>query len=177
MIDYEEIQKNIQKIYDGNNNLNTLMDFENIIDSLHLYSYDNWAEGEVIKGPDVSRYWINVTLMYPYKQMPDPEGALRLTNYGCKVAFKISKFLESVDINTPDDLEIEPITGKRKPKKKVNKVWLVHISMPRHFIDDFNSNRIRVNGVEINMTDISKAKDENIDTISKQTDTNNNDFE
>lgn len=177
MIDYEDIQKNIQKIYDGNSNLNTLMDFENIIDSLHLYSYDNWADGEVIDGPDVSRYWINITLMYPYDKMPDPDGALRLTNYGCKVLYKISKFLQSVDIESPEDLEIEPITARRKPKKKVEKVWLVQISMPRHFIDDFNSNRIRVNGVEINMTDISKAKDENIDTVTKQTDINDNDFE
>lgn len=177
MIDYEQIEQNIKKIYDGNNSLNTLMDFENIIDSLHLYSYDNWIEGEIIQGPDVSRYWINITLMYPYKKMPDPDGALRLTNYGCKVIYKTSRFLKSVNIETPDDLELEPITSKRKPKKKVDKVWLVEISMPRHFIDDFNSDRITVNGVEINMTDISKAKDENIDTVTKQTDINKNDFE
>lgn len=174
MIDSEEIEQNLKKIYDDNNSLNTLIDFENLLDSLHVYSYKNWIEGEVIKGPEISRYWINISLIYPYHKMPDPDGSLRLTYHGCKVSYSKHTYIESVEIESPDDMKMEPQSGRRKPKTKKNYVWFINIKVPRHLIDEFESGRIRVNGVEINMSDISKAKDQNIDTVKKAYTDNDN---
>ena len=50
--------------------------FEGVLDSLDLYAFKNWDKGEVLEGPNVSRHFIEVTLMYPHKQMPDPDGPL-----------------------------------------------------------------------------------------------------
>ena len=32
-------------------------------------------KGEILEGPTVGRHYVNVKLLYPYKQMPDPMGA------------------------------------------------------------------------------------------------------
>lgn len=176
MINSEEIEQNLEKIYDNNSSLNTLIDFENLLDSFHIYAYKNWIEGEIIKGPEISRYWIEVSLIYPYEKMPDPDGSLRLTYHGCKVSYSKQKYIESVEIKTPDDMTMKSNTGKRKPKTKKTYVWFVNIKIPRHLIDEFESGRITVNGVEINMTDISRAKDQNIDTVKKSYMDNENDI-
>jgi hypothetical protein len=129
-----------------------------------LYAYKNWEYGEVIAGPDVSRYWITVSLMYPYKMMPDPDGALRLIDHGARVFFRQEELLEPVKVVTPDDLGPEdPKTGKRKPKKKKSKIWIVDIEMPRDFVNEFESSKVNINGVDIDMADVDSAYDSDYD--------------
>ncbi len=86
--DIEQLKDTLDGIVDSTNSLNVLIEFEEVLDALHIYSYKNWEYGEVIAGPDVSRYWITITLMYPRNLMPDPDGALRLIKHGAKVYFK-----------------------------------------------------------------------------------------
>ena len=162
MIDTQQIKDTIASVYDGNTALDMLLEFEGVLDQLHLYAYKNWMAGEVVAGPDISRYWIEVTLMYPHKMMPDPEGALRLTKHGCYVYFQKEKYITNMDIKTPDDLETND-KGERKPKKVKTDVWLVKIAMPRHFVDEFKSEKINVNGVEIDMSDVDDAYNEGLD--------------
>ena len=40
------------------------------MDEMGIYTYKNWLEGEVVAGPEVGRYWVDITLMYPREQMP-----------------------------------------------------------------------------------------------------------
>ena len=70
------------------------------------YAYKNWQYGEVVDGPKMGRHWITVTLMYPNKLMPDPNGANRLVNYDCKVNYRKAVYVTPVKIKTQDDLEI-----------------------------------------------------------------------
>jgi hypothetical protein len=174
MITPDDITKNLQKIYDGETNLDMLIEFEGVLDNLHLYAYKNWFKGEIIEGPEISRYWIEVSLLYPYEHMPDPEGALRLTKVGCHVHFVKQRMKLSVDIKDPDDLEMTK-DGKRKPKKVVVPVWIVQIAMPRQFISEFASEKIKLNGVDIDLGDVIDAKDENLD--STRDDDNDDTFE
>ena len=37
----------------------------------------NWFKGEIVEGPEIEKYWVTVTLMYPHKLMPTP-GAERI---------------------------------------------------------------------------------------------------
>ena len=73
--------------------LDTLMDMERVLDNLNIYAYKNWIEGEIVEGPNIDRYWVTVTLMYHQAQMPDPEGAMRLTKNGCKVYFAEEEYI------------------------------------------------------------------------------------
>ena len=54
----EQLKQTLDDIVDSSSNLNVLIEFEEVLDNLHLYSYKNWEFGEVIAGPEVSRYWI-----------------------------------------------------------------------------------------------------------------------
>ena len=162
MVQINDIKDTIDSIYDGNTKLDMLLEFESILDNLHLYAHKNWINGEVADGPHISRYWVEATLMYPKKMMPDPDGELRLTKHGCYVYLQEEDFIVNVDINSPDDLETSD-RGERKPKKAKKPVWLVKIVMPRHFVDEFNSSKIEVNGVEIDLSDVDDAYQEGLD--------------
>jgi hypothetical protein len=167
MIDDNEIAKTLKKIYDTDTSLDMLLEFEEVLDTLHIYAYKNWIIGEVAGGPEISRYWVEVTLMYPYKQMPDPDGALRLIKHGCYVYYGKYKYRVSKEIETPDDLELTVTgssTSKRKPKKEIIQVWLVKISMPRHFVDEFDSEKVKINGAEIDMSAVTDAFDKGLDS-------------
>lgn len=166
--DLNDLKQTLDNLVDSSSDLNVLLEFEKMLDDLHIYSYKNWEYGEVLAGPDVSRYWVTVTLMYPYKMMPDPDGALRLIKHGARVFFGKDKFVEPVKIVTPDDLGPEdPQTGKRKPKMKKSTVWTVTIEMPRSYINEYESSKIVINGIDIDLSEIDSAYDSDInDNIS-----------
>ena len=84
MKEIEELKATLDNLIDSSSDLDILLEFEEVLDNLNLYAYKNWDYGEVIAGPEVSKYWITVTLMYPRKLMPDPDGALRLTKNNCR---------------------------------------------------------------------------------------------
>jgi hypothetical protein len=134
MRDIKDILLNIETIYGSNNTLNTLKDFERVIDELDVYVFDNWIDGELLEGPKESRYWISATFMWPHKKMPDPRGGKRLTEYGCKVSFKEDYVSEVRKIKTPDDIR----PGTKKGKIDQKKVWEVEIRMPKKLIFDLH---------------------------------------
>jgi len=173
MIKNSQIVDTLKKIYDGTTALDMMLEFEEVLDTLHIYAYKNWFDGEVVDGPKISRYWVELTLMYPYKKMPDPDGARRLIKQGCYVHYAKKKYQVSKDIQTPDDVEMDS-NGIRKPKKEVVSVWLVKISMPRHFIDEFNSEKIKINGSEISMSAVTDAYDDDLDSVKRNGDDNDN---
>ena len=115
MKEIEELKDTLDSLVDSSNDLNILIEFEEVLDNLNIYSYKNWEFGEVIAGPEVTKYWITVTLMYPYKMMPDPDGAMRLTKHGARVFFGKETFIEPKKIESPDDLMAPDENGKRKP--------------------------------------------------------------
>lgn len=125
-----EAEKSFREL-DSKNMQGTLIQIEDYLDSNHLYSFANWIEGIVWDGPIVKRYWISITLKYPYKKMPDPQGALRLVNSGATVTFKESVEYVPIEVKQPDDLD--PAT--RKPKEEKIDIWLITIRVPRRFIE------------------------------------------
>lgn len=110
----------------------TLIQFEDYLDNNHLYAFKNWLDGIIWDGPNVRRYWVDITLKYPYKKMPDPQGAMRLVNTGAKITYKEDVEVVSVTPKNADDLD--PLTNK--PKEKEEDIWLITILVPRRFIED-----------------------------------------
>lgn len=118
-----------------NNNitlLDMLLQFEQVLEDSGLYGYMNWEYGEVLFGPDLKKYWFEVGLMYDRDSMPDPEGALRLKQLGCKVFFEEAKFKYSRRVQNPDDVQ-SGVT--RQAKQEIKDIWVVKIKMPRRLIN------------------------------------------
>jgi hypothetical protein len=132
MADIKDIIQNIETIYGSNNSLNLLKDFERVIDELDTYVYDNWLDGELVAGPKESRYFVECTFMWPQDKMPEPQGGLRLIDYGCKVEIGESVVTKVRKIKTPDDIR----PGTRKGKLDHEPIWLVKITMPKKLMSD-----------------------------------------
>ena len=77
----------IVEVSKSNTLLDMLMEFEKTLDELDLYAFKNWDKGEILEGPEIGRHYVNVKLLYPHKQMPDPEGAKRLIARDCLVKY------------------------------------------------------------------------------------------
>jgi len=153
----KDVQGVLSRLATDKDAFSMLLEFERTLDNVELYAFDNWFNGEIVAGPQISRYWFTCVLMYPYKMMPDPEGALRLEKYGCQVSYEESVFKHPVKIKGKESYE-DPYTKKAKIKK--HKVWLVTIKMPRRFIDEEIDNAIAfMKDVEVDVTDIEAAYD------------------
>ena len=156
-IKQNDIIDNLRSI-DGNGTLlDILLEFEHMLDEQGMYAYENWKLGEVAHGPKLSRYWLNVVLMYPYLKMHNPTAALRLKNIGCDVKFKKATLKVPVTVKSQEDLD-----EKKKPKLKNHTVWLVDVWMPRKFVDEALTNRNVVDG-DINQSELSNAYEAGLD--------------
>jgi hypothetical protein len=87
-IDYTSIINTIKGVYFSDGMINSLLDFERVLDEADLYAYKNWDLGELVRGPNVEKYSVSCVFMYPEKLMPDPRGGKRLIKLGCTIKFK-----------------------------------------------------------------------------------------
>ena len=134
MANVKDIIKNIENIYNSDNALNILKDFERVLDELNVYVYENWLDGELVVGPIDTRYFVECTFMWPKKKMPEPRGGMVLLDYGCKVEFGESSISKVRKIKKPEDIR----PGTRKGKIDHEEVWLVKIAMPKKLMNDIN---------------------------------------
>ncbi len=156
-IKQNDILDNLRGI-DGNETLlDILLEFEHMLDEQGMYAYENWKLGEVAHGPKLSRYWLNVTLLYPYLKMPNPKAALRLTNIGCDVKFKKATLKVPRIVKKHEDLDKD-----KKPKLDNHPVWLVDVWMPRKFVDEALSNKNIIDG-NIDQSELSNAYETGLD--------------
>ena len=61
-MDIVDIVKNTKKIYMSESSLETLLDFERVLDQLDIYAFENWKRGELVEGPIVDRHWVTASL-------------------------------------------------------------------------------------------------------------------
>jgi len=125
--DILDVIKNIQDLYENNNSLAILKDFERVLDEMDVYVYENWQDGELAYGPKVDRHWIKVGFMWPEDKMPNPIAGKRLTELGCKVTYQKSHLLEPRKIRTQEDLR----PGTKKGKLDRHSIWIVEVQMPK----------------------------------------------
>lgn len=163
MIDINEIAATISSIKKNKNTLNILLEFEGVLDELHIYAYENWIKGEVIKGPIISKYWVEVYLLYPASQMPNPIAAERLIKHGCYVFFQKDTLTSNVRIKSPDDLIMNQDRQKHVPDERTIDVYVVKIVMPRHLLSDYDVRKINAMDGEIDLDEIVDAFDQGLD--------------
>ncbi len=132
MHDIVNVIKNLQTLSENNNAFSVLKDFERVLDELDIYVFKNWDEGELVVGPVVNRYSVTCKFMWDLKEMPDPEGARRLHDYGCEVQYSKEKILIPRKIKDPEDYR----PGTKKGKIDVHPIWIVTIEMPKKLMQD-----------------------------------------
>jgi hypothetical protein len=156
------VNKLIDKLNDSKSLIDVLIQIESFMDGLDLYVYKNWFDGEIVDGPNIKRYWVSIILKYPFNKMPDPEGGLRLIKHGAKISYKKSYEETPIPIKDPSDYR----DGTKKPKMKKEQIWLVDVQIPRRFIEELDDNDLELYADEIELDDVSDARDDDIDTSS-----------
>ena len=160
------INDNIRKISDTNTLLDMLLEFEGVLDTFDIYAYKNWDKGEVINGPKLGRYFIDVHLMWKAEEMPDPEALLRLKKNDCEVKMFKDQLTKSKKITSVEDTEV--VTRGNKPRRVAKKenfdIWVVEIKMPRRFVDEFSTEQIEAaEDAYVDMEAIQSGMDQNLE--------------
>jgi hypothetical protein len=155
----KQIITNTKSLYEAESYMSTLVDFERVLDNVHLYAYENWIKGELVEGPKVEKHWVTCSFMWPKRMMPEPMGAKRLIDYNIKVTYKKDLLESPVKIKNPSDYE----EGTRYPKMKLDPIWVVEIKMPRTIMQDIYRGTMEVEGEKIDLDDINNAYQQDLD--------------
>jgi hypothetical protein len=151
-----DLLDNTKKIFMTDSSVNTLMDFERVIDELDIYAFANWKKGELVDGPIYEKYFVTCTFMWPYKHMPDPRGAERLLQYEVLAKYRKDYYEHPVTVKSPDDFQ----PGTKVPKMTKSPVWLVEIIMPKKLMQDIHQGAVELEGQSVDAEDIEKAYEE-----------------
>ena len=154
--DIKKILDNTKEIYMTDSSLETLLDYERVLDDLDLYAFDNWKRGELVEGPIYEKYFVTCTFMYDYKNMPDPAGGERLLNYGCEITYKKDTLEYPVDVKSYTDFK----PGTKMPRMVSKPVWLVTITMPKQLMSDIEQGSVELENGLLDQEDIEQAAEE-----------------
>lgn len=166
--DYWLVADNIKNLYMSEGSILSLLDFERVLDELDIYAFKNWQLGELVDGPEIGRYSVTCTFMWPEKLMPDPRGARRLLPFDCSIKFKKTRIKIPVKVEDPDDY----IPGTHKARIIERPVWLVEITMPKSLMSDIRTGSIELEGENIDLEDLDSAYEEDLDQDEYKQDDN-----
>ena len=154
-----DVIENTKEIFMTDSSLNSLMDFERVLDELDLYVFAHWKEGELVEGPVYEKYFVTCTFMWPYKLMPDPRGGERLLDYDCEVYYSKDQLEYPIKVEDPDDFE----PGTKMPKMKKTPIWLVTIVMPKKLMQEIQQGSLELESATLDLEDVEKAYEEGDD--------------
>jgi len=154
-----DVIQNTKEIFMTDSSLNTLLDFERVLDELDLYVFKHWKEGELVQGPQYEKYFVTCTFMWPYKHKPDTRGAKRLADYGCVVKYKKDILEYPIKLKTPGDFE----SGTKMPKMGKIPIWLVTVIVPKKLMQDINQGSLELEGETIDAEDLDQSLDQGLD--------------
>ena len=162
--DYWQVAQNIQDIYLSEGSLLTLLDFERVMDELDVFAFKNWAIGELVSGPEISKYRVTCIFMWPEALMPDPRGGRRLLPFDCTVRYKLTNMKIPVKIEDPSDYR----PGTKKARITEKKIWLVEITMPKSLMSDIRTGSVELEDQDIDLEDLDDAYEQDLDKDSYQ---------
>ena len=157
-VDYWQVSKTIKDLYLSDGSINSLLNFERVLDEVDLYAFKNWDLGELVQGPEISRYTVQCTFMWLGDSMPDPRGAKRLLPFDCIVKYKKSTMEIPVKVKEPEDFR----EGTKKPKIIKKDIWLVEITMPKDLITDIQTGSTELEGQDIDLEDLNLAYEQDL---------------
>lgn len=169
--DYWQVADNIRDIYMSEGSLTTLLDFERVLDEVDIYAFRNWEIGELVDGPEIGKYRVTCTFMWPLRMMPDPRGAKRLLTFDCEVEYQRKEIKIPIKITDPSDYR----PGTKKAKLVTKDVWLVTITMPKALMNDIRTGSIEMEDQDIDLDELDQAYEQDLDKEESQSDEQAND--
>jgi len=157
--DIKDVLENIKSISMTDSAVNSLIDFERVIDELDVYAFANWKKGELVEGPKYEKYFVVCTFMWPHKKMPDPRGGERLLDYGCEVKYKRDHLQYPIKVKDYDDFK----PGTKVPKQARVPVWLVEIVMPKQLMQEINQGSVELESGTVDAEDIEQSYEVGLD--------------
>lgn len=164
--DYWQVADNIRDIYMSEGSLTTLLDFERVLDEVDIYAFKNWDIGELVDGPEIGKYRVTCTFMWPLKMMPDPRGGRRLLAFDCEVEYQRREIKIPIKITDPSDYR----PGTKKAKLTTREVWLVTITMPKALMNDIRTGSIEMEDQDIDLDELDQAYEQDLDKEAEQDD-------
>jgi hypothetical protein len=155
----KDVIENTKELFMTDSSLDSLMDFERVLDELDLYVFAHWKDGELVEGPVYEKYFVTCTFMWPYKLMPDPRGGERLLSYDCEVYYAKDILEYPIPVEDPNDFE----PGTKMPKMGKKPVWLVTIVMPKKLMQEIKQGSLELESANLDMEDIEQAYEEGND--------------
>ena len=155
-----DVIENTKEIFMTDSSLNSLLDFERVLDELDIYVFAHWKDGELVEGPIYEKYFVTCTFMWPYKLMPDPRGGERLLEYDCEIYYSKDTLEYPIKVKNPDDFE----PGTKMPKMKKAPIWLVKIVMPKKLMQEIQQGSLDLESTTLDLEDIEKAYEEGEDS-------------
>lgn len=164
--DYWQVADNIRDIYMSEGTITTLLDFERVLDEVDVYAFKNWEIGELVAGPEISKYRVACTFMWPEKLMPDPRGGRRLLPFDCEVSYRKVDMKIPIKITDPSDYR----EGTKKARIVEKPVWLVEIVMPKSLMSDIRTGSIEMEDQDIDLEELDQAYEQDLDKEEAQSD-------
>lgn len=173
----------IQNLYDQDGLLDILLGVEKYFDDMDLYAYKNWIYGELVEGPMVSKYWVEVTFKYDHDTFPDPMGTRVLEQQGTKIFIK--RDFEVTPVAFPRNRNDMQAVGTQSgsvslPKDERIPVILYKFQIPRRIINPesfdeyklmastFNKNDNMDNEEPDTQQDMSMDNEEDVQQMDQQ---------
>lgn len=164
--DYWQVADNIRDIYMSEGTITTLLDFERVLDEVDVYAFKNWEIGELVAGPEITKYRVACTFMWPEKLMPDPRGGRRLLPFDCEVSYRKVDMKIPIKITDPSDYR----PGTKKARIVEKPVWLVEIVMPKSLMSDIRTGSIEMEDQDIDLEELDQAYEQDLDKEEVQSD-------
>lgn len=155
----QQILDQIKQTTMSPSSMETLCEFERVLDENGLYAFLNWKEGELVEGPIITAYRVACTFSWPLEKMPDPAGAQRLIPYGAKVYYKKAWLVYPIKIKSETDFR--PTIKKAKLARV--KIWLITINLPKYLIKEIKQSSKEIMDQEMSSSDIETNYSQAID--------------
>jgi hypothetical protein len=123
--------------------LDILIQVEDILDSLDIYVFKHWFNGEVVQGPKIRKFWVTVSLRYDYEGMPDPRAALRLLKHGIYVKY--------------NKVPVEKLKNDDQ-----HLCWVLDIEIPRKLLGGMNNSDVDFYDQSIDADDVNSSVDDGV---------------
>jgi hypothetical protein len=167
--EWRSIVDNVQGIMTSDGTMSTLLDFERVLDEADVYAFKNWELGELVDGPNVTRYEVTCTFMWPQKLMPDPRAGKRLITLGCDIKLKKTSVKMPIKVESEDDFN----SGTHYPKLVERPIWLVNITIPKDLMNDIREGSVDIADQSIDLEDLDDAYAKDYDEADTNEDAGN----
>ena len=113
----------VNRLDDNDDLVDIMISIEDYLDRSDIYAFKNWEIGELVAGPEIGKYKVACTFMWPKKYMPDPRGACRLLPFDCDVKYKKTQMKVPIKIEGARDVvsfaQNTGFSGKKIDRKSV----------------------------------------------------------